>query len=71
MPEEPGHMWGEGHCFDHSIREENCNIGESYVIAWYDYKGTRYVYEDGGGLEGFWRAKPSDEVYLEAVQRAR
>lgn len=72
LPEEPRHMYGDAHCLDHPIREETSlpNAG-SYVTVWYNYHNTVYVYQDGCGLEGFWRAKPADEVYLEAIRRAR
>ena len=75
LPEKPLHMWGEKHCPDHSIREDESFLDRfpangSYVTAWYDYQGKRYVYQDGGGFQGFWRAKPADEVYLEALRNA-
>ncbi len=70
LPEKPWHWYGRTHCLDHSIREERCDA-ESYVTCWYEYHGTRYVYQDGGSLQGFWQATPADEVYLEAVRRAR
>ena len=71
LPEKPWHMYGEAHCLDHSIREEtNFPAAGSYVTCWFNYHNTVYVYEDGGSLQGFWRAKPADNMYLEAVRNA-
>ncbi len=70
-PETPWHWYGS-RCLDHSIRDEpTFPEAESYVTCWYDYHGTRYVYQSGGSLQGFWRATPDDNMYLEAVRRAR
>ncbi len=72
LPEKPCHRYGDAHCVNHPIREEaNLSDSGSYVTVWYNYHSTVYVYQDGCGLEGFWRAKPADEVYLEAMRRAR
>ena len=72
LPEKPCHRYGDAHCVNHPIREEtSLSDSGSYVTVWYNYHNTVYVYQDGCGLEGFWRAKPADEVYLEAMRRAR
>ena len=69
LSDKPSPMWGRTHCLDHAVRDEHCGT-DLYTTVWYNYHGTRYVFQKAGSLTGFWQAKPDDQVYLEAVRNA-